>query len=348
MALSDFMCCAVPLNVAAPHATDTCLQAVGYLALKQQLSMQLLDGDISSSNTNTPTMKQSAAQPAHSDSSCNGTVSKGGTLKVPALSLNSPGPAGSTSDTLIAKAMEPLLQSMPLDQAEFWRLALLRQPRQPSAIQQLQLQGSLPRDQLAAAFDSRTTGNWQRCKCSMFGGVAWQLCWRFTDISLKRRCPLQLPSLHSGSKRSRPQSQEDSYDIYEEVDSCDKAGMSAAAVRLSAESWQLQVGVCFHAHGLVAGASAQLALPVLELSHLAAVCPGGMPRTRRQLQRCGGVSLQQQCQVVGEGQIVPCLQLLPLCISSSSWDSHCDKQLDRFMDSNKTLQLMVLLHKNMM
>jgi hypothetical protein len=150
MALSDFMCCAVPLNVAAPHATDTCLQAVGYLALKQQLSMQLLDGDISSSNTNTPTMKQSAAQPAHSDSSCNGTVSKGGTLKVPALSLNSPGPAGSTSDTLIAKAMEPLLQSMPLDQAEFWRLALLRQPRQPSAIQQLQLQGSLPRDQLAA------------------------------------------------------------------------------------------------------------------------------------------------------------------------------------------------------
>jgi len=42
---------------------------------------------------------------------------------------------------------------------------------------------------------------------------------------------------------------------------------------------------------------------------------------------------------------VPCLQLLPTCISSSSWDSICDEQLNRFMDSNETLQLMVVVHK---
>eukprot|EP00775_Hariotina_reticulata_P001617 gene1617-1957_t len=324
---------------------DTCLQAVGYLNLKQQLSSKLLNGS-HSSNTTTPTIQQSAPQPAHSDSSCNGTISKGGTLMAPALLTNSPCPASCTSNTLLAKAMEALLQSnLPPEQGEFWRLALLRQPRQSSAISQLQLLVSLGHNQLVAAYDSRATGDWHRGDPSMFVGVSWRLCWRFTDISLKARCPLQLPALHSGSKRSWPQSQEEDY---EEVDSCEQAAAAASTARPSAKSWQLQVGVCFKVSGLVAGASAQLALPVLELSHMAAVCPGGTPRTRQQLQRCGGVSLQQQYQVVAAGQIVPCLQLLPTCISSSSWDSACDKQLGRFMDSNGELQLVVKVHNNMM
>jgi len=101
-------CCAVPAVPGSTlFSTDTCLQAVGYLALKQQLSTQLLDhNNISSSNTNnTPTVKQLAAQPARSGSQLQAALSgTSGTLQVTALFPNSPCPPNSSSNTLLANA----------------------------------------------------------------------------------------------------------------------------------------------------------------------------------------------------------------------------------------------------
>uniref|UniRef100_A0A383VDV4 BACK domain-containing protein n=1 Tax=Tetradesmus obliquus TaxID=3088 RepID=A0A383VDV4_TETOB len=104
--------------------------------------------------------------------------------------------ANSDTSSVVRRALERKLKAAKAtpEETHTW-LLLLRDPRAPSAVSQLQLAAGLDQQQLAQAYADRPAvgdARWQGAGYHAFAGLEWQLCWRLAPGRVRGKLGLQL------------------------------------------------------------------------------------------------------------------------------------------------------------
>jgi hypothetical protein len=112
-------------------------------------------------------------------------------------------------------------------------------------------------------------------------------------------------------------------------------------------TWSLQFGVSFDVPYLPK--EQQLYSPSLMLSpptllHPHALNPSGSTCTRGQMSTLGhGLEPGSLPRLLRAGEVLPCVEVLPLTLRSSSWDEACVKKLQPFLDTDGRLRASVVI-----